>query len=215
MKFDNIIQRLLPHDESFYKFFEEASQNLVNAVALLKELSVANEGSDREKLIMQIKELEHHGDNLTHKIFSELNASFVTPFDREDIHQLTSALDDVMDHMDGTANRITLYKIKEYPEPMVRLIDILQLSIGELHRGVGMLRDLNKANELQRVFQRINEYENNADSVFEQGVADLFENEKDAIQVIKLKEILVGLETATDKCEDAANVLEGIYIKNA
>ena len=215
MKFDKIIQRLLPHDESFYKFFEEASQNLVNAVALLKELSVAKEGSDREKLIMQIKELEHHGDNLTHKIFSELNATFVTPFDREDIHQLTSALDDVMDHMDGTANRITLYKIKEYPEPMVRLIDILQLSIGELHRGVGMLRDLNKANELQRVFQRINEYENNADSVFEQGVADLFENEKDAIQVIKLKEILVGLETATDKCEDAANVLEGIYIKNA
>ena len=215
MKFDKIIQRLLPHDESFYKFFEEASQNLVNAVALLKELSVAKEGSDREKLIMQVKELEHHGDNLTHKIFSELNATFVTPFDREDIHQLTSALDDVMDHMDGTANRITLYKIKEYPEPMVRLIDILQLSIGELHRGVGMLRDLNKANELQRVFQKINEYENNADSVFEQGVADLFENEKDAIQVIKLKEILVGLETATDKCEDAANVLEGIYIKNA
>jgi len=215
VKFDKIIQRLLPHDESFYKFFGEASQNLVNAVALLKELSVAKEGSDREKLIMQIKELEHHGDNLTHKIFSELNSTFVTPFDREDIHQLTSALDDVMDHMDGTANRITLYKIKEYPEPMVRLIDILQLSIGELHRGVGMLRDLNKANELQRVFQRINEYENNADSVFEQGVADLFENEKDAIQVIKLKEILVGLETATDKCEDAANVLEGIYIKNA
>ena len=215
MKFDKIIQRLLPHDESFYKFFEEASQNLVNAVALLKELSVAKEGSDREKLIMQVKELEHHGDNLTHKIFSELNATFVTPFDREDIHQLTSALDDVMDHMDGTANRITLYKIKEYPEPMVRLIDILQLSIGELHRGVGMLRNLNKANELQRVFQKINEYENNADTVFEQGVADLFENEKDAIQVIKLKEILVGLETATDKCEDAANVLEGIYIKNA
>jgi len=215
MKFDKIIQKLLPHDESFYKFFTEASQNLVNAVALLKKLSVAKKGSERETLIMQIKELEHHGDSLTHKIFSELNSTFVTPFDREDIHQLTSALDDIMDHMDGTANRITLYKIKAYPEPMVRLIDILQLQIAELHRGVGMLRDLNKTNELQRVFQRVNEYENNADTVFEQGVADLFENEKDAIQVIKLKELLVGLETATDKCEDAANVLEGIYIKNA
>jgi uncharacterized protein Yka (UPF0111/DUF47 family) len=77
------------------------------------------------------------------------------------------------------------------------------------------LRDINKTNELQRVFQKINEYENNADAVFENGVADLFENEKDAIQIIKLKEILVGLETATDKCEDAANVIEGIYIKNA
>ncbi|HTY35743.1 MAG TPA: DUF47 family protein, partial [Bacteroidota bacterium] len=94
-------------------------------------------------------------------------------------------------------------------------IDILELSIGELQSGVGMLKDLNKTNELQRVFQKVNEYENNADAVFEQGVADLFENEKDAIKVIKLKEVLVGLETATDKCEDAANVLEGIYIKNA
>lgn len=215
MKFDKIIQRLLPHDESFYRFFNEAAQNLVNAVALLKELSLAKEASKREKLIMQIKELEHHGDNLTHQIFSELNSTFVTPFDREDIHQLTSALDDIMDHMDGTANRLTLYKIKKYPPPMIKLIDILQLSIGELHRGVGMLRDLNKTNELQRVFQKVNEYENNADAVFEIAVADLFEKEKSAIQVIKLKEILVGLETATDKCEDAANVLEGIYIKNA
>jgi predicted phosphate transport protein (TIGR00153 family) len=215
MKFDKIIQRLLPHDESFYKFFEEATQNLVNAAALLKQLSTAKMGSEREKLIMQMHELEHHGDNLTHQIFSELNSTFVTPFDREDIHQLTSALDDVLDHMDGTANRISLYKIKKYPEPMVRLIDILQLSIAELHRGVGMLRDLNKTNELQRVFQRINEYENNADAVFENGIADLFDKEKDAIQVIKVKEVLVGLETATDKCEDAANVLEGIYIKNA
>lgn len=215
MRLDKIIQRLLPHDESFYKFFEEASQNLVNAAALLKDLSLAKEGLDREKLVMQIKELEHHGDNLTHKIFSELNSTFVTPFDREDIHQLTSALDDVLDHMDGTASRISLYKIKKYPESMLRLVDVLQLSITELHRGVGMLRDLNKTNELQRVFQKINEYENNADAIFENGVADLFDREKDAVQIIKLKEILVGLETATDKCEDAANVLEGIYIKHA
>ena len=215
MKFDKIIQKLLPHDESFYGFFEEASQNLMNGVALLKNLAKTNDSSGRDKLIMQIKELEHHGDSLTHKIFSELNSTFVTPFDREDIHQLTSALDDIMDHMDGTASRIALYKINEYPETMVKLIDILELSIGELQSGVGMLKDLNKTNELQRVFQKVNEYENNADAVFEQGVADLFENEKDAIKVIKLKEVLVGLETATDKCEDAANVLEGIYIKNA
>jgi len=215
MKFDKIIQRLLPHDESFYKFFDEASQNLVAGVALLKELIISKDASARAKLVIQIKELEHHGDSLTHRIFSELNSTFVTPFDREDIHQLTSALDDIMDHMDGVANRISLYKIKKYPKSLAQLVDILQLSIVELHRGIGMLRDINKTNELQRVFQKVNEYENNADTVFEQGVADLFEKEKDAILIIKLKEVLVGLETATDKCEDAANVLEGIYIKNA
>jgi predicted phosphate transport protein (TIGR00153 family) len=215
MKFDKIIQRLLPHDESFYKFFDEAAQNLVNGAALLRELILSKDASVRSKLVIQIKELEHHGDSLTHRIFSELNSTFVTPFDREDIHQLTSALDDVMDHMDGVAGRIWLYKINKYPKSLAQLVDILQLSIVELHRGIGMLRDLNKTNELQRVFQKVNEYENNADTVFEKGVADLFEKEKNAIQIIKLKEILVGLETATDKCEDAANVLEGIYIKNA
>jgi len=215
MRFDRLIQRLLPQDEKFYAYFEESTQNLVNASVLLKELSVAKTASDREKLVVQIKELEHHGDNVTHNIFSELNATFVTPFDREDIHQLASALDDIMDHMDGTASRTILYKIKSYPETMLRLIDILQLSISELHHGVGLLRHLHKTEDLQRVFQKVNEYENNADTLFERGVADLFEKEKDPIQIIKLKEVLVGLETATDKCEDAANVLEGIYIKHA
>ena len=215
MKFDKFVQNLLPHDDTFYKFFEDATQNLIQAAALLRKLVVEKEPTERDSLTMQIKELEHHGDSLTHQIFSELNATFVTPFDREDIHELTSAIDDILDHMDGTASRASLYKIKEFPESVVRLVDVLQLSIGELHRGVRMLKDINKANELQRVFQKINDFENNADDIFENGVAELFEKEKDAIQIIKLKEILVGLETATDKCEDAANVLEGIYIKHA
>ena len=106
-------------------------------------------------------------------------------------------------------------RLTEFPESVIRLIDVLQLSIGELDRGVGMLRDINKKNELQRVFQKVNDYENVADDVFDNAVAELFDKEKDAIRIIKIKEILVGLETATDKCEDAANVLEGIYIKNA
>lgn len=215
MALDKFIHRLLPHDDSFYKFFEAASQNLVNAAGLLRELVLAKDASEREKLILQIRELEHHGDSITHEVFSELNSTFITPFDREDIHQLTSALDDVMDHMDGVAGRILLYNIKKYPKSLLQLVDILQLSIVELHRGVEMLRDLGKTNDLQRVFQKVNEYENHADTVFQRGVADLFEKERNAIQVIKLKEVLVGLETATDKCEDAANVIEGIFIKHA
>jgi len=215
MRFDRLIQKLLPHDAAFYSFFEESSQNLVNAAELLRQLSRTKTGSDRENLVMQIKELEHHGDNVTHEIFSELNSTFVTPFDREDIHQLASALDDIMDHIDGTALRLSLYKLKKYPDAMLRLVDILQLSITEIHRGVGLLHDLHKTEELQRVFQKVNEYENHADSVFQNAVAALFEEEKNPVQIIKLKEVLVGLETATDKCEDAANVLEGIYIKHA
>lgn len=215
MKLDQLIQKLLPHDEKFYVYFEQSSQNLIDAASLFKELCLTKTAAERDRVVSQIQELEHFGDTVTHNIFSELNATFVTPFDREDIHSLASALDDVMDHIDGSSGRISLYRLKKYPEQMIKLVDILHLSITELHKGVALLRNLHKAEELQRVFQKVNEYENQADAVFERAVADLFDNEKDPIQVIKLKEIYVGLETATDKCEDAANVLEGIYIKHA
>ncbi|MBI3585773.1 MAG: DUF47 domain-containing protein [Ignavibacteriales bacterium] len=215
MKLDQLIQKLIPHDEKFYSFFEQSSQNLIDAATLFKELCLTQTAADRDKIVAQIQELEHHGDTVTHNIFSELNATFVTPFDREDIHSLTSALDDIMDHIDGSSSRTSLYKLKGFPEQMIKLVDILHLSITELYKGVTLLRTLHKAEELQRVFQKVNEYENQADAVFEHAIADLFENEKDPIQIIKLKEIYVGLETATDKCEDAANVLEGIYIKHA
>lgn len=213
MRLDNLIQILLPHDEKFYTFFEESAQNLVSAAALLPELR-STSLPERDTIVSRMHELEHQGDSVTHKIYAELNATFVTPFDREDIHQLASALDDVMDYIDGTAGRFVLYKLPECPKDMITLMDILQRSIAELQRGVSLLRDFRQTAELQKVLEKINEYENEADTVFERAIADLFENERDAIMVIKLKEIYVGLETATDKCEDAANVMESLLIKH-
>jgi uncharacterized protein len=215
MLFDRLIQKLLPTDERFYSLFEESTKNLMNAAEMLSKLPKAKTISEREKLATQIHAFEHIGDDLTHKIYSELNSTFVTPFDREDIHELASSIDDVLDEIDGSVGRIVLYKIKAIPSNAARLIGILELSIIELHRGVHLLRNINKTDELQKVLQKVNEFENEADAVFEKAVADLFEHEKHPIQIIKLKEVLVGLETATDKCEDAANVLEGILIKNA
>jgi uncharacterized protein len=214
MKLDRFIQILLPHDEKFYTFFEESAQNLVNAAELLVEFS-RSEPSARERIVERMHELEHEGDSVTHKIFAELNSTFVTPFDREDIHTLASALDDVMDYMDGTASRFVLYKIETFPGMMLTLIDILLRSVVELKRGVSLLRDFRKADELQKVLEMVNKSENDADSIFETAVAALFEEEKDPVRIIKLKEIYVALETATDKCEDAANVLETLLIKHA
>jgi predicted phosphate transport protein (TIGR00153 family) len=214
MKLDRFIQVLLPHDEKFYSFFEESAQNLVDAARVLKELQ-NNSATGREEIVRKIHELEHKGDNVTHKIFAELSATFVTPFDREDIHILASALDDIMDYIDGSAARFVLYKLSECPKEMSNLIDILHGSVTELQRGVSLLRDFRKSADLQKVLEKVNEYENEADTVFQRAIADLFENEKNAIQIIKLKEIYVGLETATDKCEDAANVMESLLIKHA
>ena len=212
MRFDQFIQVLLPHDEKFYALFEESTRTLGKATELLKTLPTSS-GSQRSELVNRIQDLEHEGDEIAHKIFAELNATFVTPFDREDIHVLTSALDDILDYIQGSANRFEMYKLDQCPPDMVKLIEILHLAVEELKTGVGHLRDLRKSDQLQTILRKINEYENEADAVFETAIANLFEFEKDPIKIIKLKEIYVGLETATDKCEDAANVLEAILIK--
>jgi predicted phosphate transport protein (TIGR00153 family) len=214
MKLDQIIKKLLPHDDNFYVLLEESAQNLIRAGEAIKSLPQCKTQKQREDVAKRIKDIEHDGDLITHKIFSELNSTFVTPLDREDIHELASALDDVLDHMDGCAHRFAMYKISRVPKAMSQLIDVLVLSIEELKNAVHLMRNLNETEQFQCSFQKVNEYENLADDLFDRAVADLFEKEKNPVQIIKLKEIFVGLETATDKCEDAANVLEGILIKH-
>jgi predicted phosphate transport protein (TIGR00153 family) len=214
MRLDRIIQALLPHDEKFYTFFEELTQNIVQASVVLKKLGSPDE-AERHNAIKQINDLEHQCDTVTHKIFAELNSTFVTPFDREDISLLAASLDDIIDFMDGATGRFASYKIKECPKDLIKLIEILNLSILEIQKGIHCLRTIEKADLLRQILYQINDYENLADTVFEHAIADLFDNEKDPIQVIKLKDIYFGLETATDKCEDAANVLETILIKHA
>ena len=214
MRFDHLIQILLPQDKKFFNFFEQSTKNLGEAADLLRKIP-SGSPVEREVIVKQIQELEHKSDDVTHNIFAELSATFVTPFDREDIHVLASALDDVMDYIHGTSHRFILYKVDDCPKPMGELMEILHHSIQELNRGVFLLRDLRRAAELQKVLETVNKYENDADFVFESAIADLFENERDAIRIIKLKEIYVALETATDKCEDAANILETILIKHA
>jgi hypothetical protein len=214
MKIDTILRKLLPHDENFYNLLEESAQNMIKAGVVLRTLPLCKTQSQREDAAKQIKDIEHDGDSITHRIFSELNSTFVTPIDREDIHELASALDDILDHIDGCANRFALYKITRVPKTVTQLIDVLVLSMDELKHGVHLLRNLNDVEEFKASFTKVNEYENQADDIFDKAVADLFDKEKDPVQIIKLKEVFVGLETATDKCEDAANVLEGILIKH-
>jgi hypothetical protein len=214
MKLDLWIRKLLPKDEKFYQLLEESTTNLLKAGVALRMLPKCRTQNDRENTASIIKDIEHAGDSITHRIFNELNSTFVTPIDREDIHLLASALDDVLDHIDGVAARFNLYKVPAVPDIMVDLIEVLNKSIIELTDGVHHLRNLNDVKSLGEIIKKVNDYENQADMIFDRAIADLFEKEKDPITIIKLKEIFVGLETATDKCEDAANVLEGLLIKH-
>lgn len=215
MKLDVILHKLLPTDTKFFEYLEQSSENLVEAGETLRTLMLTTKKNERQSLTEKIRDHEHRGDNITHTIFSELNSTFVTPLDREDIMKLASALDDIMDFMDGSVARFNLYGVKRYPPALAQMADILSKSIVEVRNGVRMLRDMRKTEAITAVLKKINEYENDADTLFEKAVGDLFAKEKNAIEIMKLKEVYVGLETATDKCEDAANVLETILIKNA
>jgi predicted phosphate transport protein (TIGR00153 family) len=169
----------------------------------------------RKELIAEIEHLEHQGDNITHLIFNELSRNFITPFDREDIHALASAIDDVLDFIHGSAKRLELYKVKELSESMTMLADCILKGAIELNVAVQNLKDMKNIVIIKEACVKINSLENHADDIFNEAIAQLFEKETDAMQVIKLKEILAALETATDKCEDAANTIQTILIKYA
>ncbi len=209
-----ILQYLLPKDRKFFPLFKQATENLVKGSKLLVEL-VNAPVEKRRDLIKEIEHVEHTGDNITHMIFNELGRNFITPFDREDIHALTSSIDDVLDLIQGSAKRIELYKVTVISEPMILLSDIILKGAIELNVAVLNLEGMKRIDEIKSACVRINSLENNADDVFNLAIAKLFDVEKDAIQLIKTKEILQALETATDKCEDAANVIESIIIKYA
>ncbi len=209
-----ILQYLLPKDRKFFPLFKQATENLVKGSKLLVEL-VNAPVEKRRDLIKEIEHVEHTGDNITHMIFNELGRNFITPFDREDIHALTSSIDDVLDLIQGSAKRIELYKVTVISEPMILLSDIILKGAIELNVAVLNLEGMKRIDEIKSACVRINSLENNADDVFNLAIARLFDVEKDAIQLIKTKEILQALETATDKCEDAANVIESIIIKYA
>ncbi len=214
MKIDRIIQILLPHDEKFYSLFEEMTRLLQKASIALKKIP-DSDPVQTQSLADEIEDLEHQADEVTHRVFAELNATFVTPFDREDIHELASSLDDVMDYINGCSSRFVLYNVRVAPQYMRKLMEIIQLQVETVGKGITYLRDFKNTGMLEEVLKKVNEYENEADTVFNLAIADLFENEKNAIELIKLKEIYIGLETATDRCEDVANVLESILVKHA
>ena len=214
MKVDSFLQYLIPKDKKFYVLLEKASGNLVEISHVLVEMVNSPEEKRRE-MIKQISHLEHIGDDISHEIFHELNATFITPFDREDIHSLTSAIDDVVDYIHGSAKRIELYKITNITKDFIQLSELIEKSAVELHNAILELRNMKNVAKIKESCIRINSIENHADDIFDNSIARLFEEEKNAVEIIKIKEVLSSLETATDKCEDAANILESIIVKSS
>ncbi|HNB13677.1 MAG: DUF47 family protein, partial [Bacteroidia bacterium] len=189
--------------------------NLQEAGKTMCQLVTSTDADQRKQHIREIERLEHRGDEITHEIFKELSRNFITPFDREDIHRLVSSIDDILDYIHGSSKRIDLYKVKEFSSDMVKLSELLQTQTEELRRVIYELKNKKNMRNISESLVLINSIENHADDIFDNAVARLFETETNAVEIIKTKEILSALETATDMCEDAANVIDSIIVKMA
>jgi predicted phosphate transport protein (TIGR00153 family) len=201
--------RLIPRERKFFQMFADVSENLTEGARLLHDM--LKNPVDLAPRIAKLQEVEHRGDDMTHDIIRMLNQTFITPFDREDIHRLTSSLDDVLDFVNAAAVRMSLYRITAPPPVAADLAALIVLQAEELSKGVALLGTNQKV--LDHCTE-VNRLENEADRVSRRAIAELFDREKDPIQLIKIKELYEVLETATDKAEDAANVLEAVVLKS-
>lgn len=179
----------------------------------LAALVAEKDYNKRSSMIKPLEDLEHANDELTHRIFTELGRNFITPFDREDIHHLASALDDIADYIYSSAKKIKLYQVNPNDDGIQRLTELIVQSTREVRQAVGELRDMKNIRKITDSLVKINSIENQADDISDMFIERLFSMEPDAKEIIKKREIYQVLEDVTDKCEDAANVIESIIIK--
>jgi len=215
MKIDRLIKKLLPREDKFLNFFVQDVENLTNACHELRQLLNARSPEDRSRHVKQIEAYEHRGDELTHTIFHELSLTFITTLDREDIGTLASSLDDILDNIDRAATSIEIYRIMEFDDPVQDLAEIIERSVAELRVAIPLLKSLEEIDRIREACVRVNAYENQADLIFHRALGKLFSEEKDPIQLIKKKELLAVLESATDRCEDAAVLIENVLTRIA
>ena len=203
----------IPREEKFFDLFEESAQNAVKVSQALREMLDVWEVV--EARVAEITELEHKGDTITHQIMAQLHRTFVTPFDREDIALLAHSLDDVTDFIHHAADAMLIYKIDQPSQRAKELANIIVEQVAEMERAVAGLRHRAKLKQILEPCVEINRLENMADRVFRSAMAELFDDTVDITQVIKWREIYEHMESATDRCEDVANVLEGVALKHA
>lgn len=204
--------RLIPREESFFDLFEKAATNLLEAARLL--VATMEQFDGVQENARRMERLEHDGDQLIHDLMARLNRTFITPIDREDIHRLASAIDDVLDFIEATTERFVLYKIKTVTSYAKELSRVIAKQVEEIHRLMPQLRRLRHQDILQHCIE-INRLENEGDHILREAMVVLFDSEANPLDVMKWRELYDLMESATDKCEDVAVVVEGIFLKNA
>jgi hypothetical protein len=208
---------LIPREVKFFDLLEQQSNTVVKGAKLLQECLESKGSMDDMYLASKrIHDAEHEGDELVHRLMDRLNKSFITPLDREDIRTIATDLDDILDYMEGVAQYLILFEIKDSPEPLRKFAEILVAMVEEVHKATGWVWDLANEKQIYACIVRISELENQGDALYSTVIADLFKPDgRNPIEVLKWKEIYDGLEEACDGCKDYTHVLGNVVIKNA
>ena len=217
MGFDSIIRFFLPREERFHVLLRQGTQNLVRSAELFLKIASAQEFEQRRLLLIELKAVEHEGDQITRRIFEALNSTFITPFDREDLRSIAVDVDDVLDYLEGIAQFVVLFEIREAPQSLTRFAEILLELCRQIDSLTELIWDFSNTTEIQDRMVRVSDLENQADALYLSCLGALFRQEegKEALEVMKWKEIYQGLEDACDKCKDFTHVLGNMVIKNA
>ena len=205
----------MPKNKLFYDLFERVADTVVEMGVELTKVVTEPDRDKRVPLIKRVEDLEHKNDDYTHQIFTELGRNFITPFDREDIHYLATALDDICDLIYASAKKINFYNINPNDNGIQKMAELIETGCREIKIAVYGLRNFDNLRLMTEALVKVNSIENQADDVFDLSIERLFEMETDVKEIIKKREIYQAMEIATDKCEDAANVIESIIIKYA
>ncbi len=216
MNIDSILKVFVPRDHSFFPLFESDAKNLVRATELLKELVASDNPAEHERLYKEIRDVEHIGDGITNKTYIQLNKSFITPFDREDIHELTAHIDDVVDTINGIGRRICLYKPKKLLPIYSEMAEVIYKGALELEAAILCLKDpsINKS-RIGESCDRVTILEHEADELYFRGVSELFEKEENPKEILITNKLLELLERCVDEEEDVTDSLKAILIKLA
>lgn len=215
MGLNSFLKIFMPKNKIFYELFEKVAENAAKMGTLLRDIVAEPDFDKRAAIIIQVEDLEHANDELTHNIFTELGRNFITPFDREDIHYLATSLDDIADYIYAAAKKINFYRVNPNDTGMQKFAELIEQGAQQVKIAVTELRDMKNMRNITEALVKINSIENQADDVFDFSIEKLFATEPDAKEVIKKREIYQVMEIVTDKCEDASNVIESIIIKYA
>jgi len=215
VKADAILKWLMPKEERFHELFAQDTRNLVAAAALFAQIAQSSSLQEREALGENLKEIEREGDRITRSIFDALNSTFITPFDRDDIREIATHLDDILDYIESVAQSFVVFELSESPSAVRQFAFILKEMADEIDRITSLIWNLADEQKIQAGTVRVSELENQADTLYTNVIGELFKTGGNPIEIMKWKEVYEGLESAADACKDYTDAIGNVVIKNA